>query len=938
MDSDFEMINDTHLENSYNEKRMTILKTIVDDNGDEYKLTETEYFNFLDCGLHLYYDQEEMFSKVGENKFCYAYDVYDEKNPYDEEKKTWNIKKRYGTESSVESFISKYNNFSLVSPNEIFFYEMLRTDSPRYEYYDCDNYFDAGEIYSTRDPQQFFRYFEILRNKFIRSDDIISKIYGGIESDWRILESSDSTKMSLHIINRNNVFSNHEENKIFADRFLDYIKTFEPEFNGIIDKSVYSKNRLFRLINSTKKGSNRPFVRAEWHKKSISALTKEFFVSNVDVKKIGIKPKLTKIQKIESKIAKDEQKIDKKIKKFSSSFETMETTNEFEDEVELLLILIGETIKNKKSSLCDSTHPDKINYGNLMKLSFAYLNSLSEERQQEALNFWRSDIYPLYRHASDHNPLNIWNSFFNSKPPPSPITIATLHFLAKENPEYNNNFKKKVKSFKESIGIFDINDKSYYWHHFFRDITSKIWASKDELLEFFVKNFPRVCNVVLGGIEEFYLKIDESNNYNNQNINLGDIYYFYLHEGEQIKASIRFNDIWNNTRSNFIRYESIKFNPYDIYDGTGRAGPRQDGIKLGNPLVINTFEHFKANLIRGKNESTLVLENLVGYDLILPILNHIKEVWADNNMENFSYIISWLAHIVKFPNQLTKTMITLLSDNEQVGKGIIVEWFINEILGRSISGKTGEFDNIVGRFNSFINNKIFIALDEMNNHESYREGSFNKFKTYITDSTQTVEIKGKEPITITNYVNYFCLSNQPGAVKISNGDKRIAVFECSDKYSGNRAYFDNLASCLRNEESSDLFFTYLYMLPDRERVDPRNIPLNESKKNMAKITMEQPRKFLFEIKYGEYVIENSSRRIMRSYDEDEEEKKEGEKILFTADELFEQFNIWLIKSSEKLGKYSKNKFLTTIRSNINKKRMRIGGKYQFEYDITTINL
>ena len=51
-------------------------------------------------------------------------------------------------------------------------------------------------------------------------------------------------------------------------------------------------------------------------------------------------------------------------------------------------------------------------------------------------------------------------------------------------------------------------------------------------------------------------------------------------------------------------------------------------------------------------------------------------------------------------------MITLISDNEQVGKGIIVEWFINEIIGPSISGKTGEFDNIIGRFNSFIMNKI----------------------------------------------------------------------------------------------------------------------------------------------------------------------------------------------------------------------------------------
>jgi hypothetical protein len=290
-------------------------------------------------------------------------------------------------------------------------------------------------------------------------------------------------------------------------------------------------------------------------------------------------------------------------------------------------------------------------------------------------------------------------------------------------------------------------------------------------------------------------------------------------------------------------------------------------------------------------------------------------------------------------------MITLISDNEQVGKGIIVEWILREIIGLSNSGKTGEFENITGRFNSFIMNKIMIALDEMNDNEAYKNGSFNKFKTYITDEIQTVEIKGiDEKIRIKNHVNYICMTNQAGAIKISTGDKRIAVFNCSDKYSGNRNYFNQLYQCLQNNKSPDLFFTFLYNLPIDILIDPRDIPNNQAKRDMAKITMEQPRKFLCEIKNGEYEIGKSKRIILY----DEEETKGDIKQYYTLEELYDEFTLWTYKSGERTGRYSSTKFRASIRSSIQKIRLRIDetgqrtGKKNFNpverYDIETIDV
>jgi hypothetical protein len=900
----------------------------IGDDGIEYTtITETEEFNQLNSGFHLYYKQDKMFEEKGNNKFVYGYDVT---GPWDEKKQKNSTVKRYGFETDLNTFIQKYNNFEYGDIK--FFYEMIQTNEARFEYYDCDIELPSTAIYASINPQYFIQYFEKIRNRFIGNNEYLKQFYNS-KPEWRITDASNQYKMSLHIININNVFVDFEENKKFSDLFIDYIDTFEPEYKGIFDVSVYSRNRLFRCISSTKKGQQRPFKKASWHQPSLSSNINDFFVNNVDAKKVKISKKnFEKLNRTERKTQALEQKQEKKIEKFTSTFEMMETIDEGEDDTELLCNLIADTVKNQSSSICDSEFKNKINYNNLMKLSFAYINSVKDKNDSKS--FWETDIYNnLYRHHEDHNINAIWNCFINSKHNnTNKYTKASLHYWAKEHTDYKKLFKKKEKNYSDDeIGKFDINDKKYYWNDFFRQITMlPYWDSLSQLQDFFIKNFPRVSNTVLSGTEQFYLKIDEHNNYQyNKRIDLGTIFIM----NEDIPVPLRFTNLYNDSRRFFNRYQDIQFQPYDIYD---------DKI-CEQSKVINTFNGFQAHLIHDYDIPSFT--NFEGYDEILPIINHIREVWANNDLDDFKYIISWLAYIVKIPHKLNKTMITLISDNEQVGKGIIVEWILREIIGLSNSGKTGEFENITGRFNSFIMNKIMIALDEMNDNEAYKNGSFNKFKTYITDEIQTVEIKGiDEKIRIKNHVNYICMTNQAGAIKISTGDKRIAVFNCSDKYSGNRNYFNQLYQCLQNNKSPDLFFTFLYNLPIDILIDPRDIPNNQAKRDMAKITMEQPRKFLCEIKNGEYEIGKSKRIILY----DEEETKGDIKQYYTLEELYDEFTLWTYKSGERTGRYSSTKFRASIRSSIQKIRLRIDetgqrtGKKNFNpverYDIETIDV
>lgn len=70
-------------------------------------------------------------------------------------------------------------------------------------------------------------------------------------------ESHSETKKSYHIICNNIYLSNQKQRYNFSEQFMSYISNDLKEY---FDCSVYSKNRCFRLLESSKFGQNRPLV------------------------------------------------------------------------------------------------------------------------------------------------------------------------------------------------------------------------------------------------------------------------------------------------------------------------------------------------------------------------------------------------------------------------------------------------------------------------------------------------------------------------------------------------------------------------------------------------------------------------------------------------------------------------------------------------------
>lgn len=220
--------------------------------------------------------QDDAFDNGCNNNFFFSRDITGKGN------------KKYGSCETDEQFLLIYNKINTNDKKN--FYEILRTNNPRFEYYDIEFIKDNFDIpYTMLGPENFFNYFLSIRNSILRSFDIDPERY---KTEWYVSDSSkmkdEGFKVSYHIVNRKMIFKNNEETLSWLEGIKKYIKKHPDEKLGNIGKSnnvpdltVYSSNRCMRLLDSSKFGEIRPLKRAEWHPQSRNAQFHKFLITNV---------------------------------------------------------------------------------------------------------------------------------------------------------------------------------------------------------------------------------------------------------------------------------------------------------------------------------------------------------------------------------------------------------------------------------------------------------------------------------------------------------------------------------------------------------------------------------------------------------------------------------------------------------------------------------
>ena len=208
------------------------------------------------------------------------------------------------------------------------------------------------------------------------------------------------------------------------------------------------------------------------------------------------------------------------------------------------------------------------------------------------------------------------------------------------------------------------------------------------------------------------------------------------------------------------------------FDGFAFAPDKDKYFERGEQTYVNQWQGFAIEPWAEKVEASEVQ----------PFIEYVRNILANDSNEAFDWIVSWIADILKFPQEKCGTALVLVGLPGS-GKSFLGGNILRPIIGIDHSMQVNHITQITQQFNVDSSGKLLIQCDEAIN--SRRHEDANKLKSLITDPTKRVEPKGVDAYEVENLARFlFTSNNVSDAVAITDGtaDRRYAVFETNNAY------------------------------------------------------------------------------------------------------------------------------------------------------------
>ena len=195
---------------------------------------------------------------------------------------------------------------------------------------------------------------------------------------------------------------------------------------------------------------------------------------------------------------------------------------------------------------------------------------------------------------------------------------------------------------------------------------------------------------------------------------------------------------------------------------------------------------------------------------------HIKEVICNGHETLYDYLMKLLAHWIQ--NISEWTCVPVFRGPPGSGKNLFVDNF-----GKIFGGYYASVDkqeSVMGKFNSVLENKLLLHLDEATFGGDKKYNS--TLKSMVTSETYNLEKKGRDIEVRRNYVKLMISSNENFAVPVDVDDRRLVFFNVSGHQCGNKKYFDDIGEEIKNGGISA--FMHELMLFDLTGFNAKSLP------------------------------------------------------------------------------------------------------------------
>lgn len=149
----------------------------------------------------------------------------------------------------------------------------------------------------------------------------------------------------------------------------------------------------------------------------------------------------------------------------------------------------------------------------------------------------------------------------------------------------------------------------------------------------------------------------------------------------------------------------------------------------------------------------------------------ITSILGDPREDVVTHFVNWVAFI--FQTRKRSNTAWVLSGVEGSGKGSFVDFVLTPLFGKQ-NVSTITYANIKGEFNDYLENKLFVFVDEADTKAADNiDDAMMKFFTWIANETIVVRKMRTDPYNAQNFCNFIFNTNKTAPVKVGPTDRRF---------------------------------------------------------------------------------------------------------------------------------------------------------------------
>ncbi len=381
----------------------------------------------------------------------------------------------------------------------------------------------------------------------------------------------------------------------------------------------------------------------------------------------------------------------------------------------------------------------------------------------------------------------------------SPYVLVKMYKIWKA--EYYEEFVKPLLTRPFTKHNIDITDNFLLENVMAKAKRREYTRGLDEVAE----DLTRVVRYIAKGTKSFIMKVEDEFTKRNK---------LDIVSRKDMTQNLKDVELWKRNGKQYTAWDAFKCQQDEF---------SVSGIRFydNDPRVLTIFRGYKYNI----NET-------VNFSVIEPFINFIKEVISDNDETINEYMLNWISWIVQHPGQKSTASI-VLKGLPGIGKNV----FTNAIceLFSGYTENVTDINELTGTFNSVVENKMLIILNELKNAGDDRMANFDALKGIISDGIVRINEKNIARRTAENVANFIFCTNNAFPIKVEAGDRRYLVLNVSGKYKEDQKYFGDLCGRM-NEEFYTELLTY-FSKRDISSYKILPIPMTEAKADLIEASM-----------------------------------------------------------------------------------------------------